>query len=155
MKKLYIFLLLIGKFILSNAQNQQPQGITFQAVARDVRGNAAPLRKVYVVDKIISNSANGAVVWEESHTVSTTAEGVFTIIIGSGSRLSGNISDFSELNWSSDQLFFNLRIAVEPTLPNPNWDAKNNFQDMGTTKFWSVPYALYAGRSGSSTFLLV
>jgi hypothetical protein len=152
MKKIILLISCINIFIHLNGQVLPPQGIVFQAVARDVRGNAAPLRKVFVLDKIIANSASGSVAWEESHRVNTNAEGVFTIMIGSGTKVSGTASNFNDINWSAGQYFFNLKIAVEPTLPNPTWDAKNNYQDMGTTQFWSVPYAFYAGRSGSSTF---
>ena len=131
---------------------QPPQGITFQAVARDQRGNPASLRTVFIIDKITANSASGTTVWEEKHTTQTSAEGVFTIIIGKGSRLSGTATNFSDVNWSATDHFFNLRVAVSPTLPDPGWVDANNYQDMGTTQFWSVPYAFYAGRSGSSTF---
>ena len=41
--------------------------------------------------------------------------------------------------------FFNLKVAVAPTLPNPSWTADANFIDMGTSQFWSVPYALSSG----------
>jgi hypothetical protein len=132
---------------------QSPQGVTFQAVARDLRGNAAPLRDVYIKDKIISTTPSGPVVWEESHRTTTNGEGVFTITVGKGTRLSGSAANFSDINWGGGTYFFNLAIAVAPTLPNPSWDPNINYIDAGVTQFWSVPYAFYANRSGSSTFL--
>ncbi len=131
---------------------QPPQGITFQAVARDLRGNAAGLRSVYIMDKIMTNTPNGTVVWEESHRTTTNAEGVFTIIIGGGIRVSGTATNFSDVNWSAGNYYFNLKVAVAPTLPNPSWDPNVNYQDIGVTQFWSVPYAFYAGKSGSPSF---
>jgi len=148
----YLFLTLAVSLLSLAVGAQSPQGITFQAVARDLRGNAAPLRQVFIINKIIAGSATGPVAWEESHIKQTNAEGVFTIIIGSGTRVAGSAASFSDVNWSAGQYFFNLRVAVAPTLPNPSWDATSNYLDMGTTQFWSVPYAFYAGRSGSSTF---
>jgi len=148
----YLFLTLAVSLLSLAVGAQSPQGITFQAVARDLRGNAAPLRQVFIINKIIAGSATGPVAWEESHIKQTNAEGVFTIIIGSGTRVAGSAASFSDVNWSAGQYFFNLRVAVAPTLPNPSWDATSNYLDMGTTQFWSVPYAFYSGRSGSSTF---
>jgi len=145
--------LLLVLFCSNLIAQAPPQGITFQAVARDLRGNAAPLRQVYVIDKIIANSTTGSVAWEERHRVWTNAEGVFTVIIGGGTRVAGIAIAFSDINWSASTYFFNLRVALEPTLPDPSWDAQNNYIDMGTTQFWSAPYAFYAARSGSSTFI--
>ena len=148
-----IFTLTVFFLITLGASAQSPQGITFQAVARDLRGNAAPLRDVYIKDKIISTTPSGPLVWEESHRTTTNGEGVFTITVGKGTRLSGSAANFSDINWGGSTYFFNLSIAVAPTLPNPSWDPNINYIDAGVTQFWSVPYAFYANRSGSSTFL--
>jgi hypothetical protein len=150
--RIYFLVMLCGLCIGQVAAQTPPQGITFQAVARDQRGNPASLRTVYIIDKIISGSANGAAVWEEKHITQTNAEGVFTIIIGSGTRISGSTANFRDIAWNGSNHFFNLRVAVAPTIPDLTWADDANYQDMGTTQFWSVPYAFYAGRSGSSTF---
>jgi len=147
------FVVLLTVVSLSTMFAQSPQGVTFQAVARDPRGNAAKLRQIYVVNKVISSTPNGPTVWEESHTLSTNAEGVFTIIIGRGTRVSGSALNFSDIDWSAGTYYFNLKVAVAPTLPDPGWTSTANYQDMGTTQLWSVPYAFYSTRSGSSTFM--
>ena len=143
MKKFFLFFCLIFSTILSFAQS--PQGITFQAVARDPAGNAAKLRQISVIDRILSGSSNGTVIWEERHELTTNAEGVFTIIIGKGTKLSGSATTFDDIKWDQGLVFFNLKVAVAPTLPNPSWTADANFIDMGTSQFWSVPYALSSG----------
>ena len=152
MRKNKIILAVFLSMLFCFAKAQTPQGITFQAVARDPQGNAAKLRQVYIIDKIIRSSATGLTVWEESHVTTTNAEGVFTIIIGTGTRVGGTATNFSAIRWEQSTHFFNLRVAVAPTLPNPSWTPAANYQDMGTSQFWSVPYAFYAGKSGSSTF---
>jgi hypothetical protein len=73
MKKFLILLPLICLAMMASAQT--PQGITFQAVARDPSGNAARLRQVFVIDRLIAGSASGPVAWEESHAVTTNGEG--------------------------------------------------------------------------------
>ena len=143
MKKFFLFFCLIFSTILSFAQS--PQGITFQAVARDPAGNAAKLRQISVIDRILSGSSNGTIIWEERHELTTNAEGVFTIIIGKGTKLSGSAITFDDIKWDQGLVFFNLKVAVAPSLPSPSWTADANFIDMGTSQFWSVPYALSAG----------
>ena len=143
MKKFFLFFCLIFSTSLLFAQS--PQGITFQAVARDPAGNAAKLRQISVIDRILSGSSNGIVVWEERHELTTNAEGVFTIIIGKGTKLSGTATLFDNIKWDQGLVFFNLKVAVAPTLPNPTWTADANFIDLGTSQFWSVPYALSSG----------
>ena len=46
--------------------------------------------------------------------------------------------------------FLNLKIAVEPTVPTASWNVNNEYVDLGTSQFWSVPYALYAGSAKGS-----
>jgi uncharacterized protein (TIGR02145 family) len=149
----YLLVLLFLNVFVSSIQAQLPQGITFQAVARDPVANAAKLRKVYIKDKIIFSSPTGTTVWEETHITTTNAEGVFTIVIGTGTRVSGSAQTFSDVNWAAGNHYFNLKVAVAPSLPNPSWDPNANYQDMGTSQFWSVPYAFYSGNSSGSTFL--
>jgi len=149
MKYFFLIFCLIFSTILSFAQS--PQGITFQAVARDPAGNAAKLRQISVIDRILSGSSNGTVIWEERHELTTNAEGVFTIIIGKGTKLSGSATTFDDIKWDQGLVFFNLKVAVAPSLPSPSWTADANFIDMGTSQFWSVPYALSAGTTSGIT----
>jgi hypothetical protein len=143
MKNVITFILFACLLQLVNAQT--PQGISFQAVARDPSGNAAKFRQIFIIDRILLGSATGAAAWEEKHTVTTNAEGVFTIVIGKGSKSGGSVSTFSSINWASGIYFFNLKVAVQPSLPNTSWTPDANYVDMGASQFWSVPYAFYAG----------
>ena len=59
--------------------------------------------------------------------------------------MSGSATTFDDIKWDQGLVFFNLKVAVAPTLPNPSWTADANFIDMGTSQFWSVPYALSSG----------
>ena len=43
--------------------------------------------------------------------------------------------------------YLNLKVAIEPTFPDPNWSPTNEYIDLGTSQFWSVPYTLFATRS--------
>ena len=140
--KLILPLLLICVFVQSKAQ-VAPSGIVFQAVARDINNNAAANRNVYAIVNILEGNANGNNVYKESWQVISTNEGVFTITIGQGTRLSGANSLVS-LDWTNKIYFFNIQIAIQPTLPDPSWTPTNNYINIGTTQFWSVPYAIAA-----------
>ena len=149
MFKYFKFLLLIVGVVLSStsfSQTTVPDGILFQAVARDANGNAAVARTVYAKVAILKGTATGASVYAESFQVTSTEEGIFTIVIGKGTRTSG-AANLLAIDWASGLYFMNIQLAVAPTLPDPNWNPTNEYIDLGTSQFWNVPYAFVAGRA--------
>ena len=145
--KILFFLICAISFRSANAQVlTQPDGILLQLVARDASGNAASVRNVYSKVTLIKTSATGEVVYVESHKTVTMSDGIFTIIIGKGSRISG-ASSLTAIDWRSDLYFLNLKVAIEPTIPTPGWDPNNEYVDMGTSQMWTVPYAFFANRA--------
>jgi hypothetical protein len=139
MNKFIIFLL--SFFIFSNLKAQvSPDGIVFQAVAKDLNYIAATNRNVYAIVNILEGSTTGNNSYSEYFQVFSTNEGVFSITIGKGRRLSGAAS-IANLDWLKKSYFFNIKIAIEPTLMDPSWSPDNNYVDLGTTQFWSVPYS--------------
>ncbi|MFM1963998.1 MAG: hypothetical protein RLZZ172_2843, partial [Bacteroidota bacterium] len=148
MFKKYLFLVSIILCCLHKEGYTQitPDGILFQAVARDVNGNAAAGRNVYAKVAILKGSATGSTTYEESFKVVSTDDGIFTLIIGKGTRLSG-VAGLTSITWNEALYFVNIKIAIEPSLPTPGWNADNEYVDMGTSQLWSVPYALFASKS--------
>ena len=142
LNSLFLVFLLTLVYVQSNGQ-AAPSGIVFQAVARDINNNAAANRNVFAIVNIIEGTVNGTNVYKESFQVVSTNEGVFTITIGQGNRVSG-ASSLLSLNWLNKTYFANIQIAIQPTLPDPSWTPTNNYLDIGTTQFWSVPYAITA-----------
>ena len=140
----YLLLIIIASsiFVPSKAQ-VAPSGIMFQAVARDANNNAAASRNVFAIVNILEGSPAGTSAYTESFQVVSTKEGVFSIIIGQGTRVSG-ANSLINLNWLNKTYFANIKIAIQPTLPDPGWSPNNNYLDIGTTQFWSVPYAFTA-----------
>ncbi len=130
--------------VFSNAQTPGT-GIYFQAVARDNFSNPAKDRKIYVQSSIIQSTATGTAVLTEIHETTTDATGVFNISIGQGSRIGGTAANLNAVPWGNGPFFLNLKIAITPTAPIPNWDYTKDWIDLGTTPFGSVPYALFAG----------
>ncbi len=120
-----------------------PSGIVFQAVARDANNNAASGRTIFAQVNVLEGSSSGANMYAETFQVISTNEGVFTITIGQGKRISG-AANLKDLDWMNNTYFANIKIAIEPSLPDPSWTPANNYLDVGTTQFWSVPYAFSA-----------
>jgi hypothetical protein len=124
--------------------SQAPDGIQFQALATDANGHPAAGRVIYVKNAIIAKTATGTIVYSETFKVTASSAGVFSIVLGKGTYASG-VSNIANIDWSNGPFFLNLKIAIEPTIPTASWNVNNEYVDLGTSQFWSVPYALYAG----------
>ena len=120
------------------AQDNVPLGIHYQAVARDNFGNELVNRKISVRFSIISEDPLGTVVYQELHQdILTSRFGVFSLIIGHGTPTGkAQYGELSQIAWESAFHFLKVEVKFE-----------NDFMDMGTMQFLSVPYALYARRS--------
>jgi hypothetical protein len=148
LRKFYLLVvLLITSFTTTKiiAQTTGPDGVIFQAVATDPQGNPAANRTIYIKDAILQTTATGTVVYSETFQVTASSTGVFTIVIGKGQRLSGPTS-IASLDWSAGPYFLNLKAAVAPSVPLTNWIVDQQYVDMGTSQFWTVPFALFASK---------
>jgi hypothetical protein len=131
MKKVLLFIALIAAALSLNAQ--APQSINYQAVARLTNGTPITGTAVNVGFNIREGSANGNVIYSESHTnVSTGATGLFTLSIGQGQA---SVGTFSTIPWASGTKFLEVLVDGAPA---------------GTQQMMSVPYALYAEKAGNS-----
>jgi len=140
-----LLLVVLFTTVQSYAQvSQAPDGIQFQALATDANGHPAAGRVIYVKDAIIAKTATGTIVYSETFKVTASSAGIFTIVLGKGTYASG-VSSIANIDWANGPFFLNLKIAVEPTVPTASWNVNNEYVDLGTSQFWSVPYALYAG----------
>jgi len=120
--KLTLILLLTFNFGLLTSQAQTPNEFKYQAVLRNADGTIIAEENVQVDISILQGSAGGTIVFDETHNVTTTAQGLINLNIGSESNLS--VVDFS-----SNTYF--IEISVNSTV-------------MGTSQLLSVPYALMA-----------
>jgi hypothetical protein len=131
--KLLLSFSLLFLLLLSAEAQLVPQGFNYQAIARDA-GNAVMTNKALTVRITIQNSlTTGLTRWQETHSVTTDNFGVFTLVIGTGTRVTGTATLFSDVNWSAEALFIKTEV-------NPG----TGYVVMGTTKLNSVPYAMVA-----------
>jgi hypothetical protein len=111
------------------------QGLNYQAVARNASGGVLASQSIKVRFSILTGSATGIVRYSEIHTTTTTAQGLFTLVVGKGSPQAGT---FASIDWSTANHYLQTEIDVS---------GGNNFVSIGTTPLYSVPFALYAANN--------
>lgn len=128
-------LLILTLFILSiqASFSQVPQLINYQAVVRDGSGSIQASSNIDVRFSLLENSN---VLYEETNTITTTANGLLNTIVGSGTP---TVGVFSSVDWSTPDI--SLKVEI---------DMGTGYIDMGTNLLNSVPYALYAENAESA-----
>jgi hypothetical protein len=134
MKKQLFFLFLLLKSIVFS---QAPEGINYQAVIRNSSGNLVASTAVAIRVQVRQTTATGSVVYQERHSVFTSAQGLINMVIGVGTP---QVGTFNGINWGNGPYFVNLAVDLANGV---------NYQDYGTQQLMSVPYALYAKSSGN------
>ncbi|MEO6883546.1 MAG: hypothetical protein ABI199_05935 [Bacteroidia bacterium] len=136
MKKtlLIVSILFLSAFFVSA---QVPQGITYQAIARNSVGVELASTAIQVKFTIHTGTAAGPIEWEDTQSTTTNQFGLFTLVIGSGTSTTvGSATTFSAINWGSGNHFLEVSVNIG-----------SGYVSMGTTQFMSVPYALYAANA--------
>jgi uncharacterized protein (TIGR02145 family) len=127
MKNIALFLFLTFSL---HSFSQSPSSIPYQAVLRSSDGFVMANSSATITFKIHDSTASGVVVYEETHTTTSNAQGLISLNVGEGSAVSGT---FSAINWGSGAKFLHVLM-----------NAGNGIVDLGTQQMMSVPYALYA-----------
>ena len=137
MKKIFLTLIL-SVIMFSAIFAQAPQGINYQAVARNSAGGLLSNSSISLRISILDKTATGTSVFTETHSVTTNALGLFTFMIGKGTLVSG---DFTKIDWSTNDKF--LEVEMDSS-------GGSSYTVMGTSQLVSVPYALYADKAGNA-----
>jgi hypothetical protein len=136
MKKLRLIIFVAGLSFCMLAIGQVPQMIDYQGMARDGSGNPIANSVISLRLSVWQGPLPGTLVYSEKHTPMTNAYGLFHLMIGDGSVLSGN---FAAINWPHGNFWVQTEI-------DPN--GGNSFIDMGMSKLATVPFAFYSASSG-------
>ncbi len=136
----YLWSFIFGLTLSSSpcALGQIPQGFNYQAVA--MTGAGAPIANSTIQVKmgILSDTLTPVVVWEELHNpVKTNLNGIFSLVIGTGTKQDGSVSSFEDIDWSAGPLYLRTKIYYQ-----------NAWKEMGSARLWSVPYAMVSGDMG-------
>jgi hypothetical protein len=134
MKKL---ILLSALFISLLTFAQVPQGISYQAIALNGSGTPVVSSSVRVKLSILDTSATGTVLYSETQLKTTNPQGLFNLVIGQGTVVTGT---FPSISWGTNPKF--LKVEMDIT-------GGNTFVAVGTTQLLTVPYAMHAASVAS------
>jgi uncharacterized protein (TIGR02145 family) len=126
---LIAFLILVSPSL----QSQSPLGIPYQAVMRNADGTVMASNAVELTFMIHEGAANGNVVYQESHSLTSNAQGLVSCVVGSGVVSQGN---FASINWGGGAKFLHVIMGTI---------------DLGTQQMLSVPYALHSASADNAT----
>lgn len=127
MKNIFIVILLFSGHLVSAQVSTafNYQGLLLNAANNGVDGK--------IVDFVISiNDGAQTTYYSEAQEVTTDENGIFNFVIGSGTPLSGNISD---IDWLASVPFINIVYDLKDG---------NGEKDLGNNLFTAVPFALYS-----------
>lgn len=124
----HLFSILIAVFIAASLFAQSPDKMSYQAVIRDADNALITNTEIGMQISILKGSPEGVVVYTETQTPTTNANGLVTIEIG------GEVG-FDAIDWSDDTYF--IKTETDPT-------GGIDYTIVGTSQLLSVPYALHA-----------
>ncbi len=110
---------------------QSPSRISYQAVIRNSENKLVSDKTIGMQISILQGTADGVMVYIETHTPNTNANGLATIEIGGGE----SSYNFSAINWANGPYF--VKVETDP-------EGGTNYTISGTSQLLSVPYAMYA-----------
>jgi len=118
---------------------QAPHKISYQAVIRNASNALITNQNIGMRISILQGTSTGTSVYTETQTSITNANGLSSLQIGNGTVVSGN---FTNINWANGPYF--IKTETDPL-------GGLNYTITSTQQFLSVPYALYAATSGSTS----
>ena len=128
MKRLYIIHLLLALGLGVHAQS--PAAVSYQALIRDASGTLVTAETVGVRVSIRQGTEGGSVVYQETRSATTSANGVLHFQLGGGT----SSDDFSAIDWGAGPYF--VEHEVDP-------EGGTSYTISGTTPLRSVPYSWY------------
>jgi len=126
-KAFFIFLI----FVCFKSFAQTPSGFNYQGIARDAAGNELANANLEVRLSIRTGTMEGAIEWQEDHSVTTNNFGLYNLVVGEGSTTgAGSLSNFTDIPWGNASHFLKVEINFG-----------TGYLDMGTIQLLSVPYS--------------
>lgn len=124
----FIFAVILGINVIA----QSPGRISYQAVIRNSSNQLVNNHAVGMRISILQGSPSGTVVYTETKSAQTNANGLVTLEIGGE-------PDFGSINWANGTYY--LKTETDPT-------GGSNYTITGVSQILSVPYALHANTAG-------
>jgi hypothetical protein len=133
MKNIFAILTAFLFLLLTDSVNAQaPNKLSFQAVIRNSSNYLVISSPVGVRISLLQGSITSTALYVETHTATTSVNGLITLEIGGGKVVSG---DMKNINWGLGESF--LKVETDPS-------GGTNYSISSTSQLLSVPYALFA-----------
>lgn len=126
--------LFISFALLLQLQGQVPQMFSYQAAIRNADGTIMADESLSVMVSLLQSSIEGTIVYQEVHDVTSNAQGIVSLNVGSGTVETGT---FESIPWS-DGIFIQIDIKKGDD---------TEYSTLGVSQILSVPYALNAGNA--------
>ena len=133
MKK--VFSILAAVLLTASVFAQSPEKMSYQAVIRNSSDALVTNTQIGLEVNIRQGTTSGTVVYTETQTPTTNANGLVSIEIGGG-------SGFNTIDWANGPYF--IETKTDPA-------GGTNYTITGTSQLLSVPYALHAKTAESVT----
>ena len=129
-----VVLILLNLIISGSIFSQVPQKMSYQAVIRNNSNALVTSTLVGMKISIIKETTPLVflIIYVETQTATTNANGLVSLQIGTGSVITGT---FSAIDWASGPYF--IKTETDPT-------GGNLYTIVGMTELTSVPYALFS-----------
>ncbi|MBP0903708.1 hypothetical protein ACFSKN_03900 [Mariniflexile gromovii] len=137
MKYIVTFILFLAVTVSISAQT--PEKISYQAIIRGNNNSLVANSNISIKILIRQGTITGTTVYEETHTGTTNASGLVSLVIGNGTPSTGS---FSAINWSQASYFIETQVDLT---------GGSNYSVIGASQLLSVPYALHAKTATSIT----
>jgi uncharacterized protein (TIGR02145 family) len=120
-------------FLVSGmASAQSPNKFSYQSIIRAIGGQALTNQSIGIRLSILQGSDNGTAVYVETHTATTSGQGLVTLQMGGGNVQSGTIA---QIDWANGPYF--VKNEIDP-------EGGSSYSISGTTPLLSVPYSLFS-----------
>ncbi|MRH99611.1 hypothetical protein GH721_03600 [Kriegella sp. EG-1] len=130
MKRNYLtIILLLALFftIATRAQSKQKNFINYQGVARNAESKLMANETMTIGIALKFGGSTAITAYEETHLITTDANGVFSLKIGDGTPTHGK---YDALHWGKEAVYLTTSL---------------NDKILGTTEMMAVPYAISSG----------
>jgi hypothetical protein len=128
-----ILIIAIAHFLISSSIfAQAPQKMSYQAVIRNSNDSLLISTPVGMRISLVHGSPSGTVVYSETQTATTNANGLVSLQIGMGTAVSGT---FTNIDWAAGPYY----VKTETDL-----SGGTNYTITSSNELLSVPYALYS-----------
>jgi hypothetical protein len=135
-KSVHLLIIAIAHLLISSSIfAQAPQKMSYQAVIRNSNDSLLISTPVGMRISLVQSSPTGTVVFSETQTATTNANGLVSLQIGMGTAVSGT---FAGIDWAAGPYYVKTETDIT---------GGTNYTIISSNELLSVPYALFSANA--------